>query len=123
MLLQIAASGTIAHILEFFFLIIWVGTIIVVITENRNPVKTLAWAMVLVFLPILGFVLYLLFGLDMRKEKIIGRRSWGNVFGNAKNGRYGPSVLLFMHETRLLTERQQASWPDGPSCGWPHSCA
>ena len=48
MLLQIAASGTIAHILEFFFLIIWVGTIIVVITENRNPVKTLAWAMVLV---------------------------------------------------------------------------
>lgn len=75
MLLQIAASGTIAHILEFFFLIIWVGTIIVVITENRNPVKTLAWAMVLVFLPILGFVLYLLFGLDMRKEKIIGRRS------------------------------------------------
>ncbi|MDO5498019.1 MAG: PLDc N-terminal domain-containing protein, partial [Alistipes sp.] len=75
MLLQIAASGTIAHILELFFLIIWVGTIIVVITENRNPVKTLAWAMVLVFLPILGFVLYLLFGLDMRKEKIIGRRS------------------------------------------------
>ena len=75
MLLQIAASGTIAHILEMLFLIVWVGTIFVVITENRNPVKTLAWVMVLVFLPIIGFVLYILFGLDMRKERIIGRRS------------------------------------------------
>lgn len=70
-----ATSVTIAHILEALFLIIWASTIIVVITENRNPVKTLAWVMVLVFLPIIGFVLYLLFGMDMRKEKIIGRRS------------------------------------------------
>ena len=71
----IATSTTITHILEVLFVIVWVSTIIVVITENRNPVKTLAWVMVLVFLPIIGFVLYLLFGMDMRKEKIIGRRS------------------------------------------------
>lgn len=71
----IATSTTIAHILEVLFVIVWVSTIIVVITENRNPVKTLAWVMVLVFLPIIGFVLYLLFGMDMRKERIIGRRS------------------------------------------------
>lgn len=71
----IATSTTIARILEVLFVIVWVSTIIVVITENRNPVKTLAWVMVLVFLPIIGFVLYLLFGMDMRKERIIGRRS------------------------------------------------
>ena len=71
----IATATTLIHILEVLFLIIWVGTIFVVITENRNPVKTLAWVMVLVFLPIVGFVLYILFGMDMRKEKIIGRRS------------------------------------------------
>lgn len=75
MLLQMAASNVIAYIFEVLFLLIWVGTIFVVITENRNPVKTLAWVMVLVFLPIAGFVLYLLFGMDMRKERIIGRRS------------------------------------------------
>lgn len=62
-------------ILEALFLIVWVGTIIVVITENRNPVKTLAWVMVLVFLPVIGFVLYVLFGMDMRRMRIIGKRS------------------------------------------------
>ena len=71
----IVTTTTLVHILETLFLIVWASTIIVVITENRNPVKTLAWVMVLVFLPIVGFVLYLLFGMDMRKEKIIGRRS------------------------------------------------
>ena len=75
MLLLTVTSSTIVHIMEVLFLIIWVGTIFVVITENRNPVKTLAWVMVLVFLPIVGFVLYLLFGMDMRKERVIGRRS------------------------------------------------
>ena len=75
MLPLIATSSTILHILEALFILIWVSTIIVVITENRNPVKTLAWVMVLVFLPIVGFVLYLLFGMDMRKVRIIGRRS------------------------------------------------
>lgn len=64
-----------AVLLEVLFLIVWVGTIFVVITENRNPVKTLAWVMVLVFLPIVGFLLYLLFGMDMRKVRVIGRRS------------------------------------------------
>ncbi len=62
-------------ILEALFLIVWVGTIIVVITENRNPVKTLAWVMVLVFLPVIGFVLYVFFGMDMRRTRIIGKRS------------------------------------------------
>lgn len=75
MLPLIAASNTFIHILEALVILIWVGTIFVVITENRNPVKTLAWVMALVFLPIVGFVLYLLFGMDMRKVKIIGRRS------------------------------------------------
>lgn len=62
-------------ILEALFLIVWVGTIIVVITENRNPVKTLAWVMVLVFLPVIGFILYVFFGMDMRRTRIIGKRS------------------------------------------------
>ena len=62
-------------ILEALFLIVWVGTIIVVITENRNPVKTLAWVMVLVFLPVIGFILYIFFGMDMRRTRIIGKRS------------------------------------------------
>ena len=69
-------------ILEALFLIVWVGTIIVVITENRNPVKTLAWVMVLVFLPVIGFVLYIFFGMDMRRTRIIGKRSLSKLSHN-----------------------------------------
>lgn len=75
MLPLIATPNTFVHIFEVLFLIIWIGTIFVVITENRNPVKTLAWAMVLLFLPIFGLILYVIFGMDMRKEKVISRRS------------------------------------------------
>ena len=75
-MLPLAITSTaVIYILEVLFLIIWMGTIFVVISENRNPVKTLAWVMVLVFLPIVGFILYLFFGMDMRKERIISKRS------------------------------------------------
>lgn len=72
-----------ALVLEVLFVIIWVGTIFVVITENRNPVKTLAWVMVLVFLPVIGFVLYVFFGMDMRQEKVIGKRSLSKLLEEA----------------------------------------
>ena len=77
------SGNVLALVLETLFLIIWVGTIFVVITENRNPVKTLAWVMVLVFLPIIGFVLYVLFGMDMRHEKMIGKRSLSKLLKEA----------------------------------------
>ena len=80
----LTTSGNVfALVLEALFLIIWVGTIFVVITENRNPVKTLAWVMVLVFLPVVGFVLYVFFGMDMRQEKIIGKRSLSKLLKEA----------------------------------------
>ena len=48
-----------------------VGTILVIIFENRNPVKTIAWCMVLVFMPVIGLVLYILFGMDNRHRRLI----------------------------------------------------
>lgn len=50
------------------------SAIYVVITENRNPVRSLAWVTVLFFLPIIGFVLYLFFGRSIRNKKIISKR-------------------------------------------------
>lgn len=44
---------------------IWItifNIIFVVIMENRNPVKTIAWVIVLLFLPYIGFILYIFFG-------------------------------------------------------------
>lgn len=61
-----------ALILKYAFIItVILGTILVIITENRNPVKTLAWCMVLVFMPFVGIVLYILFGMDNRHRRLI----------------------------------------------------
>ena len=43
----------------------------VIIFENRNPVKTIAWCMVLTFMPVLGLLLYIVFGMDNRQRRQI----------------------------------------------------
>lgn len=47
------------------------GTILVIIFENRNPVKTIAWCVVLAFMPVIGLLLYILFGMDNRHRRQI----------------------------------------------------
>ena len=53
-----------------------VTTIAVVILDNRNPVKTLSWVLILAFLPLVGLVLYYFFGQDTRKEKLIEKKGY-----------------------------------------------
>jgi len=52
--------------------LIWVNillALVLVFFERRNPTSTWLWLMVLLFLPIVGFLLYLFIGQDMRKKK------------------------------------------------------
>ena len=58
-----------------YFLII-MGTIVIVILDNRNPVKTMAWVLVLFFLPLAGLVFYFFFGRSTRKERLIGKKGF-----------------------------------------------
>lgn len=44
--------------------------IIIIFFEKRNVSTTLAWIMVLFFIPYLGFVLYIFFGQNLHKQKI-----------------------------------------------------
>ena len=48
--------ATVAFDILYFGAII--GTIVIIILDNRNPVKTMAWILILLFLPIVGLVLY-----------------------------------------------------------------
>lgn len=45
----------------------------VIISQNRNPVKTLAWVTVLIALPAIGLLLYIIFGRDIKNRRIISR--------------------------------------------------
>jgi len=67
---------------DFFLIILivlYIYTIIsaipVLLLENRNPVRSLSWIIVLILLPLLGIVLYLLIGQNYRKQKIISKKS------------------------------------------------
>ena len=63
-------------VVSFFFLLAVVATIVVIVMDNRNPFKTLAWVLVLVFLPVIGLVLYFFFGQDTRKERLISKKGF-----------------------------------------------
>ncbi|MBN2744156.1 MAG: cardiolipin synthase [Marinilabiliaceae bacterium] len=60
------------------YAIIILVVVIVIVLENRSPLKTLSWIMVLLLLPGLGFVFYVFFGQNFRKEKIIARKGLKN---------------------------------------------
>lgn len=47
----------------------------VIVSENRNPVKSLAWVTVLLLLPLVGIVLYLFFGRSIKNTRMISRRN------------------------------------------------
>ncbi len=53
--------------------------ILVVLLENKNPVKTIAWILVIWFLPVIGIVFYIFFGRDTRKTRIIGKKSYNRL--------------------------------------------
>ncbi len=46
----------------------------VILSENRNPVKSLAWVTVLLLFPIGGIVLYIFFGRNIKNTRMISRR-------------------------------------------------
>ena len=46
-------------------------TIIVLMLENRNPIKSIAWIITIISLPVVGLILYALFGHDFRKGNTV----------------------------------------------------
>lgn len=52
--------------------------VLLIIMENRTPLKTITWILVLMLLPGLGIVFYVFFGQNLRKEKIIARKGLKN---------------------------------------------
>lgn len=50
-----------------------------IILENRNPSRTVAWLIVLNFLPIVGFIFYLIIGRNVRKRKLFRNKFISNT--------------------------------------------
>ena len=53
-----------------------VGLVLLILLENRNPLKTIPWVIVLIFVPGIGLIFYFFFGRDNRRLRIISRRTF-----------------------------------------------
>ncbi len=62
-------------ILLLLYVVLVLGAMVAVLLDNRQPEKTMAWLLVLVFVPFGGIILYIFFGRNARKERIISRQS------------------------------------------------
>lgn len=56
-----------------FYALMVLTVIVLVLSENRNPVKSMAWVLVLVLLPFLGLLIYIVFGRSLKGTKVISR--------------------------------------------------
>ena len=73
-------SITLLHIWNFIkewywvpLTVLYIMVIVTILIENRNPTKTIAWILVIVFLPFIGIILYFFFGQKFKKDEFFKR--------------------------------------------------
>ena len=64
----------VAGILVLYAILI-LSSVTVVVLENRQPAKTMAWILVLILLPDVGWVAYYFFGQNIRKGHRINKHT------------------------------------------------
>jgi cardiolipin synthase len=79
MLIMIHIQAIVGMVFILLYSITILGLAVVVIAENRNPLKTISWIVVLILIPGIGLLFYFLFGQDNRKQKIISRRAYKRI--------------------------------------------
>ncbi|MDR0844288.1 MAG: cardiolipin synthase [Tannerella sp.] len=79
MFFDIQIHTVVGFILLVLYVISVLSLVLVVILENRNPLKTIAWVIVLLLLPGIGLIVYFFFGQDNRRQRIISRRTYKRI--------------------------------------------
>lgn len=67
-------SRWIIFVLLVFYAVIVVSCVSVVIAENKNPIRAVAWTLALLFLPVVGVVFYFFFGRSMKGTRMVSRK-------------------------------------------------
>ena len=101
------------NIIFILYQIIAIIAVIHVIMDNRQPAKTMAWALVIWFVPVVGIVFYLFFGVNTRKERHVSERSMNQLtkrsmleFAEQQNlhlpEKHKPLIDLFINQNLSL---------------------
>ena len=80
----------------------------VVLSENRNPVKSLAWVTVLLMFPIGGVLLYIFFGRNIKNIRMISRRNRKKLMRRENINYKSPHSSKFRPEIRQQIELGRA---------------
>lgn len=68
------SAGDLILLFQALYIATALGTMIIIISENRNPVKTISWVLILLLLPLVGLIVYYFFGEDNRKKRLISHK-------------------------------------------------
>lgn len=79
MVLTVSLHGLLTLLGYILYLAVVLTTVFFVILGNRNPVRTIAWIVVLLFLPLVGLLFYFFFGRDTRKERLISKKGYSRL--------------------------------------------
>lgn len=63
-----------SNIITPLYIITTVFIAVLIVLENRSPVKTISWVLVLALIPVGGIFVYLFFGQEYRKRKMFSRK-------------------------------------------------
>ncbi|RHJ88970.1 cardiolipin synthase [Parabacteroides bouchesdurhonensis] len=113
MLATIHISFIVGTVFIILYCLTILGLVVVIITENRNPLKTIPWVIVLLLAPGIGLLFYFFFGQDNRKQRIISRRTYKRIMKRPQEGKL-PQDACVVPETykplsTLLSNSNQAS--------------
>lgn len=70
-----ALPGWLDTMLMVLYVVTIASAIIVVLRENRNPIRSLSWVIALIFLPVVGLVFYIFFGRSLRGRRMVSRHN------------------------------------------------
>src|SRR3984893_7372289 len=85
-------------------LLVYVGVIITILSENRNPSKSLAYILVIVFLPVVGLLIYYFVGRKPAFKKQVFDRK--RLMDKQKKEEYYKQLKPKMEEQLQLLEEK-----------------
>lgn len=101
------------NLIFIIYQVIVILAIIHVVMDNRQPAKTVVWAPIIYFVPVIGILTYFFFGVNTRRERLVSRRSLDQLsrramfkFAEQRDlelpQEYKPLISLFVNQSFSL---------------------
>jgi len=95
-------------ILDIVLLLTILVMVVVIIMENQDPIKTLSWILILFLIPLGGIVLYVYFGVNPKKRKMIVMKEMADRMSLDRliqDQLIRLNNRIFIHDQKLIPKR------------------